>query len=147
MLRKQTEGAISVGFGGITKGPQTGREALGYATLDLGRVSYSVGAKSPRTKVSRLADRLVVATDFELNIADNSLHAASAMLLAATAIPENLYVVSIDGVRLQATPQMVQANVPLGRTSLHRLQIEIPNSVTEKDSQFHNSIVFQVIPN
>ena len=146
-MRKQTEGAISFGFTGTTKGSQTGRETVGYGTLDIGAVSYSVGAKSPHTQVRRLADRLVVTTDFELNIADNSLHAASAMLLAATAFPENVYVVSVDGVRLQATPQMVQANVPLGRASLHRLQIEIPNTITEKDSQFHNSIVFQVIPN
>ena len=146
-MRKQTEGAISVSFAGITRGTQARREAPGFATLDLGSVSYGVGSNSPRTKVGRLADRLVVTTDFELNIADNSLHAASAMLLAATAFPENVYVVSVDGVKLQATPQMVQASVPLGRSSLHRLQIEIPNTVTEKDSQFHNSIVFQVIPN
>jgi hypothetical protein len=147
MMRKQTEGAISVSFAGTTKGTQTTREAPGYATLDLGPVSYGVGSKSPRTRVRQLADRLVVTTDFELNIADNSLHAASAMLLAATAFPENVFVVSVDGVRLQATPQMVQANVPLGRSSLHRQQIEIPNTITEKDSQFHNNIVFQVIPN
>lgn len=145
MMRKQTEGAISIGFTGTTKGSQTGREAVGYGTLDIGTVSYSVGAKSPHTQVRRLADRLVVTTEFGLSI--SSLHAASAMLLAATAFPENVYTISVDGVRLQATPQMVQSNVALGRTSLHRLQIEIPNTVTEKDSQFHNSIVFQVIPN
>jgi hypothetical protein len=147
MMRKQTEGAISIGFADITKGTQAGREPVGYATLNLGPVSYGLGAKSPRTQVRRLADRLVVTTEFGLSIADNSLHTASAMLLAATAYPENVYTVSVDGVRLQATPQMVQANLSLGRTSLHRLQIEIPNTVTEKDSQFHNSIVFQVIPN
>jgi hypothetical protein len=147
MMRKQTEGAISIGFAGITRGTQAGREAVGYGTLDLGLVSYGVGAKSPHTRVRRLADRLIVTTEFGLTIADNSLHAASAMLLAATAYPENVYTVSVDGVRLQSTPQMVQPNVPLGRTSLHRLQIEIPNTVTEKDSQFHNNIVFQVIPN
>lgn len=145
MMRKQTEGAISIGFTGTTKGSQTRREAVGYGTLDIGTVSYSVGAKSPHTQVRRLADRLVVTTEFGLSI--SSLHAASAMLLAATAFPENVYTISVDGVRLQATPQMVQSNVALGRTSLHRLQIEIPNTVTEKDSQFHNSIVFQVIPN
>ena len=147
MMRKQTEGAISIGFAGITKGSQAAREAAGYGTLDIGTVSYGIGAKSPHTKVRRLADRLVVTTEFGLNIADNSLHATSAMLLAATAFPENVYVVLVDRVRLQATPQIVQANLPLGRTSVHRLQIEIPNTVTEKDSQFHNSIVFQVIPN
>ena len=147
MMRKQTEGAISIAFAGLTKGMQAGREAQGYGTLDLGLVSYGLGAKAPHTQVRRLADRLVVTTEFGLNITDNSLHAASATLLAATAYPENVYSVSVDGVRLQATPQMVRPNVPLGRTSLHRLQIEIPNTVTEKDSQFHNSIVFQVIPN
>lgn len=147
MMRKQTEGAISIGFAGLTKGSQAGQEGVGYGTLDIGTVSYGVGAKSPHTQVRRLADRLVVTTEFGLSITDHSLPAASAMLLAATAFPENVYTVSVDGVRLQATPQMVQANVPLGRTSVHRLQIEIPNTVTEKDSQFHNSIVFQVIPN
>ena len=147
MMRKQTEGAISIGFAGITRGSQAGREGNGYGTLDIGTVSYAIGAKSPHTQVHRLTDRLVVTTEFRLGIADNSLHAASAMLLAATAYPESVYTVSVDGVRLQATPQMVQPDVPLGRTSVHRLQIEIPNTVTEKDSQFHNSIVFQVIPN
>lgn len=146
-MSKQTEGAISIGFAGITRGSQAGREATGYGTLDIGAVSYGLGAKSPHTQVRRLTDRLVVTTEFGLSIADNSLQATSAMLLAATAFPENVYTVSVDGVRLQATPRMVQANVPLGRTSVHRLQIEIPNTVTEKDSQFHNSIVFQVIPN
>ena len=80
MMRKQTEGAISIGFADITKGTQTGREPVGYATLDIGPVSYGLGAKSPRTQVRRLADRLVVTTEFGLSIADNSLHTASAML-------------------------------------------------------------------
>ena len=146
-MRKQSEGAISIGFAGITKGSQAAQQTVGYGTLDIGAVSYSVGARSPHTQVRRLADRLVVTTEFGLSITDNSLHTASAMLLAATAFPDNVYTVSVDGVRLEATPQMVQASVPLGRTSVHRLQIEIPNTVTEKDSQFHNSIVFQVIPN
>jgi hypothetical protein len=30
---------------------------------------------------------------------------------------------------------------------MHRLEIEVPTSLTEKNSQLHNAIIFQVIPN
>ncbi len=144
VMQKQTEGSISVAF---AQAKRSSQGTPGYKTLDLGAVSYGVVAQSAATHVRRLSDRFIVETEFGLDLEDPSLHSRTAMLLASTVYPASLYVISVDGVKLGASLQVVQAQAPLGKVSSHRLEIEIPDTVTEKDSQFHNGIVFQVIPN
>jgi hypothetical protein len=42
---------------------------------------------------------------------------------------------------------LLQGQARIGTAHMHRLEIEVPTSLTEKNSQLHNAIIFQVIPN
>jgi hypothetical protein len=42
---------------------------------------------------------------------------------------------------------LLQGQAKTGTTVMHRLEIEVPTSLTEKNSQLNNAIIFQVIPN
>jgi len=68
-------------------------------------------------------------------------------VMASLAVPESSFVLRLDGLKLGATPQVVQGQLRLGVMTQHRLEIEVPSSVTEKNSQLQNAIVFQVIAN
>jgi hypothetical protein len=98
-------------------------------------------------QVKKLADRFVVSTRFGLSIQDASRHFTSAAVLASIAYPEDVHAIWVDDVKLATTPQVIQGQARLGPTAEHRLSIEVPGSSTEKNSQLHNAVVFQIIPN
>jgi hypothetical protein len=97
--------------------------------------------------VRHLRDRFIVTTRFGLSIQDPTLHFASASVLASLAVPAFGHILWLDGVRLGTIPQVIQGQIRIGPTSSHRLEIEVPTSLTEKNAQLHNAIIFQVIPN
>lgn len=88
-----------------------------------------------------------MSTRFGLTVQDASQHASTATVLAALALPEPIFTFRLDGLKLATTPQVIQGSTKLGATSQHRLEIEVPASVTEKNSQLRNGIIFQVIAN
>jgi hypothetical protein len=95
----------------------------------------------------KLDGRFVVSTKFGLSVQDPSQRFSSASVLAAMALPDALFVLRLDGMKLETTPQVVQGQARVGTTFQHRLEIEVPASVTEKNSHFQNGIIFQVVPN
>ena len=121
--------------------------ASGQRGLNLGTVSHAGGAQSANVKVQKLPGRFVVSTRFGLSIQSGSQHASSATVLAALAVPDPAYTFRLDGITLETVPQLVQGQARIGPTIMHRLEIEVPTSLTEKNSQLHNAIIFQVIPN
>ena len=89
----------------------------------------------------------VVRAKFGLRIQDNSQRFSTATLMASIAYPESVFKLRVDGVPMATTPQIIQARARLGQVVAHRLEIEVPVSATEKNSQFRNAILFQVVPN
>jgi hypothetical protein len=146
-MKSATEGTISVSFVSAPDGAALSGGASGQRNLDLGAVSHAGGAKNPNVQVKKLADHFVVATKFGLSIQDGSQHTTTASVLAALAAPDPSFTFRLDGITLQPTPQLVQNQARVGPTLIHRLEIEVPASVTEKNSQVHNAIIFQIIPN
>ena len=59
----------------------------------------------------------------------------------------DVFIFRVDGLQLGTIPQLIQAEAKPGVTGLHLLEIEVPSSLTEKNSQLQNSILFQVIAN
>ncbi len=98
-------------------------------------------------RVTRQAQSIVVSTRFALDIQAPSQNVATAAVLAAIAAPELKFRFRLDGLPLGTTPQMIAPQVKLGVRTEHLLEIEVPNSVTEKDSQLQNAILLQVIAN
>jgi hypothetical protein len=146
-MKSETEGAISVNFISAPDGAALTGGTSGQRSLNLGTVSHAGGSKSASVQVQKLPGRFVVATRFGLSIQSGSQHTSSATILAALAVPDPAYTFRLDGVTLATTPQLVQGQARIGTTSTHRLEIEVPTSLTEKNSQLHNAILFQVIPN
>lgn len=147
VMPSQTQGSLSVSFVSAVDGaPLTGASSS-QRTLDLGRVSRDRGAFNSSVNITRLATGFVVSTRFGLTVHGGSGQDGSATILAGLAVPDPAFVFRLDGLRLSATPQIIQGQARLGSAMTHRLEIEVPASVTEKNSQLHNAILFQVIAN
>ena len=146
-LQAQEAGAISVSFTGLPDGAPLAPGSPGQRLLDLGAVSAGAGSRTPNVQVRRLKDRLVVATRFGLNIQDPARHFVTATIMASLAYPDYNHAVWLDGVKLSTAPQIVQGQAPVGGASAHRLEIEVPDTLTEKNSGLNNAIIFQVMPN
>jgi hypothetical protein len=146
-MKSETQGALSVSFLRAPDGaPLTGGTST-QRSLNLGTVSLTGGAKTANVQVQQLPGRFVVSTRFGLSIESGSQHAASATVLAALAVPDPAYTFRLDGITLETVPQLLQGQARIGTAHMHRLEIEVPTSLTEKNSQLHNAIIFQVIPN
>jgi hypothetical protein len=146
-MKSESEGAISVNLLSAPDGAALAGGTSGQRSLNLGTVSHAGGAQTANVQVQKLPGRFVVSTRFGLSIQSGSQHAASATVLASLAIPDPAYTFRLDGITLQAVPQMLQGQARIGAPIMHRLEIEVPTSLTEKNSQLHNAIIFQVIPN
>ena len=142
-LSAQSAGSVSVA---LSQAPD-GAPLSGQQVMDLGAVSYGAGARVANVNVNRRTDRFVVATKFGLTIQDPSGRFSSAAVLVSLAYPENVYGFWVDDVKLATTPQLLQGRARIGSTLAHRLEIEVPVAASEKDSQLHNAVVLQVIPN
>lgn len=142
-MQTESAGGLSVSIVSLSDGASVAGQRL----LDLGRVSYAGRTRTPGVQSKALADRLVVSTGLGLVVQGSSLHVASASLMASLVYPEPSHVLWLDGVRLTITPQVIQRQIPVNKTSAHRLEIEVPTSLPEKDAGIHNSIIFQVVPN
>lgn len=146
-MKSATEGTISVSFVSAPDGVALTGGASGQRSLNLGTVSSAGGAQTANVQVRKLPGRFVVSIRFGLSIRDGSKHATSATVLAALAIPDSAYTFRLDGITLGTVPQLVQGQARVGPTLMHRLEIDVPTSLTEKNSQLNNAILFQVIPN
>jgi hypothetical protein len=142
-MSAQASGGLSVAIVGLSDGARID----GGRSLDLGTVSYGGSSRNQNVEVRSAGGRIVVSTSVGLSLQDPSRHLSAATLLASQALPESAYVLWLDGVRLTTVPQIIEAGVPVGKTSVHRLQIDVPGSLTEKSPGLHNSILFQVVPN
>ena len=142
-MKAQQEGGLTVAFVDLPDGPSvTGKRAL-----DLGNVTYAGHPRGATVQVRPSVDHFVVSAKFGLMVQDPSQRLAGATLLVALAYPDAAHVLWMDGVRLTTALQAMPGRCPVGKTSAHRLEIEVPTSLTEKDAAVHNSLIFQVIPN
>jgi len=142
-MQVQPGGGISVAFVGLPDGAGV----TGQHAMDLGTVSYSNHSRTANVQVRAITDCLVVSTKIGLSLQDPSRQFANATLLASLVHYDSAHVLWLDGVRLGTTPQVIQGHVPVGKTSAHRLEIEVPTSLTERNAGLQNSIIFQVVPN
>jgi hypothetical protein len=146
-MKSEKQGALSVSFLSAPDGAPLNGGTSAQRSLNLGTVSLAGGAKTANVQVQQLPGRFVVSTRFGLSIESGQQHAASATVLAALAVPDPAYTFRLDGITLETVPQLLQGQARIGTAHMHRLEIEVPTSLTEKNSQLHNAIIFQVIPN
>ena len=146
-MRSETQGSISVSFVSEPDGAALSGGNAGQRTLNLGNVSNYGGAHTANVQVQSLSGHFVVSTKFGLSIQDGSQHATTATVLAALAAPDSVFTFRVDGITMQTVPQLLQSQAHVGTTFVHRLEIDVSTSLTEKNSQLQNAIIFQIIPN
>ncbi len=146
-MKSATEGTISVSFVSAPDGAALIGGVSGQRNLDLGAVSHAGGSQTANVQVQKLPGHFVVSTRFGLSIQDGSQHSSTATVLAGLAAPDPSFIFRLDGITLQTAPQLLQGQARVGPTLIHRLEIDVPATVTEKNSQLHNAIIFQIIPN
>jgi hypothetical protein len=144
-MRSQTEGTLALSFANSPDGVPLGGTST-QRILDLGKVSYNT-APGHNVSLRRLPGSFVVSTRFGLAVQDSSQHASTATILAALQVPDHAFIFRIDGLTLATTPQIIQGQARVGTVFQHKLEIEVPGSITEKSSQLNNAIIFQVIAN
>lgn len=146
-MRSETQGTISVSFSSAPDGATLAGGNAGQRTLNLGTVSNASGAQTANVQVRTFSGFFAVSTKFSVSIQDGSQHSTTATVLAALAIPDTAFTYKLDGITLAVVPQLLQAQARIGPTIEHTLEIDVPTSLTEKNSQLQNAIIFQVIPN
>ncbi len=146
VMKAQAKGTISLSLGNAPAGVPLKGGNSSQQSLDLGTVSYRNGPSTLNVGVQKLATSFVVSTKFAMTVQDSTGQVGSATIFAALAAPD-VFIFRVDGFQMGTAPQLIQGQVKPGVTVQHLLEIEIPTSLTEKNSQLQNSILFQVIAN
>ncbi len=146
-MKSQTQGTIAVNFVSAPDGAALIGGSSGQRNLDLGPVSNFGGSRAANVQVQKFAGHFVVSTRFGMSIQSGPQNATTATILAALAVPDPAFIFRLDGITLATAPQLLQSQARIGTTIIHRLEIEVPASLTEKSSQLNNAIIFQIIPN
>jgi hypothetical protein len=115
-------------------------------SMDLGTVSYQNGSNTLNVSVQKLSTSFVVSSSFGLEVDDATGKVGSVTVLAGLAAPD-VFIFRVDGFQLGTTPQLIQAKVKPGSQVQHLLEIEVSTSLTERNSQLQNTILFQVVAN
>lgn len=146
-VKSQSQGVISLSFSSAPEGVALSGGAAGQRGLDMGAVSNAAGSHNPNVQIKKMAGHFIASTKFGLSIQGGQQNSSTATVLAALAVPDPSFTFRLDGITLATAPQMIQGQARIGTTFTHRLEIDVPTSLTEKNSQLHNAIIFQVIPN
>lgn len=118
----------------------------GSTVMDIGTVSYA-GSRNSNVSIERKKNSFVVTTAFGLAVTDatHQAHFATVSAFVSGQNPRLTY--RIDGRRLESAPTVVVPQVAVGSTTRHRLEVEIPNSLTEQDANLQIALQFEVMPN
>lgn len=137
--------ALSVAITALADGaPVVGANASRIA-LELGSVSYA-GQRSPNVKLQQGSDHYTVSTRFGLTVHDPSARVGTASITASVVYPSRIGM-RLDGMKLDAAPRLLMAHVPVGRLSIHHLEIDVPNDLSADASAIVNyPIQFAAIP-
>ena len=145
-MKSEQQGAISVAFATPADGPAPAG-GLAQKTINLGVVSYGGEKSGPNVTLQKHPGSFVVSTTFDLSLQKGSPSSSSAAILASLAFPDPSFTLRVDGIRLESLPKVITPRSQLGVTSSHRLEIEVPTSLTEKNASFQNGVIILVIPN
>ncbi|HEU5451159.1 MAG TPA: hypothetical protein VFU76_04205 [Terriglobales bacterium] len=142
---KASAAALWVNFVPVPKGAPV-RSIAGQGTLDLGRISYTAGSTQDGVTITQGPRTFTVRTRFGLQVGSPD-NVGTAKLLGVLNGINPAIRVTVDGVRLTPSPEVIQMALKFGAVSEHRLEIEVPVTMYEAAAQVVNAISFQVIAN
>ncbi len=145
-MNSQAAGTLAVQLVNAANGLAMKGVNASQRSMDLGTVSYQNVSSTLSLSVQKLSTSFVVSTRFGLEVDDPTGTVGTVTVLAGLAAPD-VFMFRVDGFQLGTTPQLIQSQVKPGGIVQHLLEIEVPTSLTEKNSQLQNTILFQVVAN
>jgi hypothetical protein len=138
------EGSMSLAFVDLSGGSRlaTGGPA---ASLDFGLVSRA-GSTRNDVVVTLKENGFVITARFGIVVHDSATIPRTATLMAALPPRVGRVRVSIDGVELDTAGRMIAAHLIPERPTMHRLQVDVPNDLTEANAQLFDNVLFTLIP-
>ena len=140
-----SDAGLWVNFVPVAKGARV-RSIAGQGTLELGQMSYLNGTSEDGVSIHRRARTFTVSTRFGLLVGDGSMHGTAKLVAVLTRIDPAIRV-TVDGVSLSSSPEVIQMAIKYGVVTEHQLEMEIPTSMSGAAAQVANSIAFQVFAN
>jgi len=136
--------SISVQLVSLAEGAALTGAAGGSWDLDLGDFSFTAAPRKPNVATRRLASSLLVSSEFGV-LVSSSATGVTATLLALLQSQQAKYSVRIDGILLESTPVPVASHLRTGVVTRHRIELELPVTLTEKEGRLSNAIQFSVV--
>jgi hypothetical protein len=140
-----TDSAISISLVPLSGGALVPGSATGQSTLQLGRVSSGGGSSTAGVVVDRHPHSMVVRTIFGIQLNNHGGAQGSASLSAFLLNSDPRCQVYLDGIKLESTPRLIQRGIRYMAVSQHRLEIEVPNTVTESQGNIARNIGFLAV--
>jgi hypothetical protein len=136
--------SISVQLMSLAEGvPFTGGGG-GSWDLDFGTFSYTAMPRKTNAAIRQLPSSVVVSSEFGVQITSSGT-GGTATLLAVLQSSQPKYAVRIDGILLESIPVPVAPHLRTGIVSRHRIEVELPVTLTEKEGSLSNTILFSVV--
>ncbi len=88
---------------------------------------------------------MVVRTVFGIRLESSVVSQGSASLSAVLYNSDPRCQVFLDGIKLEATPRLIQHGVRYWAVNQHRLEIEVPNTITESQGNIARNIGFMAV--
>lgn len=145
-MQAATSGNLSVSVVNLGTNSLLPGTAIGPAVLDLGSVSYA-GSHNSNVVIEQKKNSFVVTTAFGLLVTDASRRAGFATVSAYASNQSLQLTYRVDGRKLSSTPTVISSRHPIGGVSRHNLEVEVPNSLTERFAQQQVALQFEVTPN
>ena len=145
-MDSQVSGTLAVQLVNSANGVTMKGGTTNQRSMDLGTVSYQSGSNALNVSLQKLSTSFVVSTKFGLEVDDSTGKVGSVTVRANLAAPD-VFIFRVDGFQLGTTPLLIQTQIKPGILLQHLLEIEVPTSLTEQNSQLQNTIQFQVVAN
>ena len=143
----KSEGSLVVSIVSVAGGPSFAAAPGGVSSMQLGAVSSGTGARNAGVVVERRQHSMVVRALFGLKLENAGAQQGTATLSAFLFHLDPRCDIFLDGLKLGVSPRLIEGRAAYGVASPHRLEIEIPSSVPESQSQIVDNVGFLAVPN
>jgi hypothetical protein len=143
----KSEGSLAVSIVPVAGGPSFTAVPSGLSSMQLGAVSSGTGARNAGVAVERRQHSMVVRALFGLKVENPGAQQGTATLSAFLFRVDPRCDIFLDGLKLGTSPRLIEGRAAYGVSSPHRLEVEIPSSVPESQSQIVDNVGFLAVPN
>jgi hypothetical protein len=104
-------------------------QGTGYASLDLGRVSYYKGVSAPGESSQKNPGSFVISTRFAIRVdCPGSALSSKVNVTMSRLDAAPTHALTIDGTIVESTARTLSPSMPCGSSGEHRLDVEVPIS-------------------